>query len=903
VFKEVDTFEITVIDEDTGNSAVVATITGDSAEGRKERLVPGFIVDADMDADVEVPVATWPNNYNPLGFDNEMVIRKYRFWVPDLSTLPGDLDSKVTIKMKLNPGSSYLPEYDPTDIEDQLLNVFRDNKGFQLYSVALRRPRGNFLRYLAYYKQLNRTLGDGIFPSFSTIGQELFAVQTGASGLGSSIAVFEREREFLMDPMDTDIQLPADYGVSVGVRSGRSLVSFDETTTGLSHNPLGELMAFTTAPGADDQGGLWIAYNDGNGARRLLDPSLSVGAREVAWSPRGDQLVFSSPDYVRVVSFTQVTDPSDIFVSGILVDTPVDSTRTFLTDFHSPNLTFDAGIIVFSARRQDARGAGTGNFQIWASLRTGRIVSPLGVNMPLLGGWDGVDLYDLSINADGDRLLFTANSDVDPNSGTPEPITSRRIWLLDNLDTLLSSGRAPIYQLPETGFVDGSTDPVGGSRTRERRWPRFSLNDQFFAWTGYNNNPDVSSYVPSRIEMAPLPQKANDVSPPTPTPTAATPTPEPTSTPPVPDDANVVFSGEYTFTNNAEGWVFGSAFPTFDAPVGTFTAGSIELRANDSVSSFGFYDSPREVVKVVKNSLYLLRAKVRADARNNGDTPTLRLRVNSRRFESALTAVTNSTGDGTLSPVNGATKEFDLLFRPPDQLFNQSSEFWAYQMSFDLLNFIDTDDPNGALILDGVKIYRLDDNAAETRTTVVKEATTLLSMDLNTANQRSQWNRGGAPDFTEPVFQETPRGLGFRVFDRANTFGFYSLDNGSIGTGTLPASGPVIYRMYTRILSDFENDPLKNPDFRVRLGTSDFQRTVTNEFIVTDVGSMVTPQPTAPATAVTYMVLEGVPSFTSVTAAFDVLSFNTGTISEQLYELDNLVIEQVQIPRYPPYGE
>ncbi len=138
--------------------------------------------------------------------------------------------------------------------------------------------------------------------------------------------------------------------------------------------------------------------------------------------------------------------------------------------------------------------------------------------------------------------------------------------------------------------------------------------------------------------------------------------------------------------------------------------GSLTLEANNSNSVFGFWGGPESSIQVVPDSLYLYRARVGATAGTPASqVPTLRLRANSVNLESAFTQETNSFGDLTLSPNSEETKLYDLLFKPPSGFFNLPSFQHRYILSFDLLNFLQEDSPNGGLTMYDVEIYRMDD--------------------------------------------------------------------------------------------------------------------------------------------------------------------------------------------------
>lgn len=148
--------------------------------------------------------------------------------------------------------------------------------------------------------------------------------------------------------------------------------------------------------------------------------------------------------------------------------------------------------------------------------------------------------------------------------------------------------------------------------------------------------------------------------------------------------------------------------PVFNRLVGD---GALVLRSPNTNNTFGYWESPTAGIRAAQNAMLLYRAHVSATPETpDGMAPTLRLRVNSLNLESAFGSVTNSTGDGTLVPVADEIKNVDLLFKPPAGLFDLHEQFRDYRLAFDLLNFLPGNiDPNGGLALQGIDLYRLDD--------------------------------------------------------------------------------------------------------------------------------------------------------------------------------------------------
>ncbi|CAN5277249.1 hypothetical protein BH09SUM1_BH09SUM1_05770 [soil metagenome] len=666
----------------------VATITGDSATSGKRHLCgTNFVTLTTAPSIGDFP--SWPVTYDPLLPDDAIVIRKYKFVTPPVPA--GTVE--VTFRIKLSPGPSYLPtRHTVNGAQVQLYNVFRDHKGFifQGMKVTQMEP-GAFARITATRVALNgggyqptwtRSMNDVMMFEDRFVGNWLTALPTtptyiDGTGAAASTAYYDQMR----------------------------LLATNEKITGLKSHPNRETLAITTNDGAN--GYVYTATDDGINMKPLStaagDAINLTGAREPGWTSQGNLLIATPTSIHQLL----------ISPSGTVTDeTIITTANSLFTDFRTPVADESGGLIYFAARRKDV-AAPDNHLNIYLATRGGRIVNFQRIpNGPLFEGWDGVDLYDLDISASGKRLVFVSNASNAPSSGTIIAMGNTSIFTVENADYVVTYGDDPIYSVVPYNL----TLPFA---TVSARYPRISPDDagSRLVYMAYTAPASPDTITGQNLVLENLDRESTDP------PVASTdPLPTPSSTPPpgTPppfDNANVTKTGEYTFDLNQEGWVFVTAAPALVAPAGTYITaalqgdgdGKLQLTSNNNnQKTFGFWESPGTAIQIQPNSLYLYRATVRSTGSSSLQQPSIRLRANSKNFESSFLAETGSRGDRSLSPTN-AGRQLDLLFKPMSEVSKFSLDNQAYLTSFDLKNVDTDDDPNGGFALEKVELFRLDE--------------------------------------------------------------------------------------------------------------------------------------------------------------------------------------------------
>jgi len=153
------------------------------------------------------------------------------------------------------------------------------------------------------------------------------------------------------------------------------------------------------------------------------------------------------------------------------------------------------------------------------------------------------------------------------------------------------------------------------------------------------------------------------------------------------------------FDAGREGWSFATAEPTFSAPEGRFTTGTLEIAITSNENNFGFWISPLILVEAGK--IYRVDFTVWTDITLQALVPVIRLRMNTNNLQQSCGLVINSADNAESSPTP-AGMTYSLYFVPPESAISGPSP--GMKLSFDLLNFGAVDSETGSLFLDTVTI-------------------------------------------------------------------------------------------------------------------------------------------------------------------------------------------------------
>ncbi|MCC5876500.1 MAG: S8 family serine peptidase [Candidatus Sumerlaeia bacterium] len=577
VDRDVDTIYIDLVhpNPNEGQPDVVielAQITGDSRRGYKTRLVPGVPV---WDDDY-ICRMTWPYNYAPWnpteGIRQGLLVRDYDFFAP---ALPEGINS-FRIEVTLFPGPSYLPSYNTEEEPEQLLSVLRDHLGFIFTHINISSVRPDYMEYRAAD---TFELTDGFFPTWNVNASKLFLTQRVTPDLPDhSLVVVDPHPNYLVFAEGDSELLDHEPGIfdranpfSSSKRTYQRYMDSYARVTGMKAHPFLDYLAYTTT--SSDGDFVKISTADGINLSPVIPSGQTIGARDPSWSGDGTLLLYASQNYIRLINIDENMNPLNV---ETIITT---ASSGFLTDFRSPVVDADGGLIFFTARRTDA-GRPHNALQLYAVTRSGRVVSYRESSVePFLPGWDGPDgnginIFDLDISQSGRRLIFSANASNAPVPsafGSSEPTAqatpsqNARLFTIDNFHHVQNNNDPPMYERVEFRGTDATFPKVSG------RYARLSPVANEIAWMAYPTTVgpnDISSE--GRIIRQPLSTSEhpgdpiNEISP-TPAPPFAAP-----GDPIRPDVSIVQLRDEGTFHFDDEGWNFGGAPGALDLPQGRY---------------------------------------------------------------------------------------------------------------------------------------------------------------------------------------------------------------------------------------------------------------------------------------------------------------------------------------------
>ena len=151
-----------------------------------------------------------------------------------------------------------------------------------------------------------------------------------------------------------------------------------------------------------------------------------------------------------------------------------------------------------------------------------------------------------------------------------------------------------------------------------------------------------------------------------------------------------------------DGWTTGGAPIVFSPPEYIHAAGALELRALTNTNTFGYWVNTPADITIEADRLYRGTFEVRTDVSNPALVPEMRLRFNTANFQASSTLGIVSSGNGANSPGVTNTTYDRLYFLPPANCAGE-----GLIVSFDMLNFLSEDAPDGSLILDRATVETL----------------------------------------------------------------------------------------------------------------------------------------------------------------------------------------------------
>ena len=263
------------------------------------------------------------------------------------------------------------------------------------------------------------------------------------------------------------------------------------------------------------------------------------------------------------------------------------------------------------------------------------------------------------------------------------------------------------------------------------------------------------------------------------------------------DEAGELFS--FHFHTGDQDWQLVTIPTAFSPPASWSKNGTLMLRARDA-NTFGYWESPKGLIPVSKNTLYRARWKVSTDVVNQGVAPGLRLRLNEEDFQINYKEMVNSNLNGDASPTPGG-----IIYNTYCRVIQGSPQKQKSQgvllCSFDMINLNPDDQEDGAIFLEEMILDWTDLEAIKDQFTLEK------SFDFE--NDTDGWELRTVPGVFDPPEQANGLShLGLRSVS-TNTFGYWE-------SPPQPVSAQKIYRVRFYISTDV-GEPSKVPMLRIRV--------------------------------------------------------------------------------------
>ncbi|MBX3729765.1 MAG: hypothetical protein KF858_11320 [Candidatus Sumerlaeia bacterium] len=379
----------------------------------------------------------------------------------------------------------------------------------------------------------------------------------------------------------------------------------------------------------------------------------------------------------------------------------------------------------------------------------------------------------------------------------------------------------------------------------------------------------------------------------------------------------------YTFDESMEDWYFQIATPTFQPPFQTFEPGFLVLAANDDNDrTYGHFTSEDGFAMVAFDPMadsaqtgqlwqrqghhYLMRFHVRRATADRHRSPTLRIRANSRNYESYHTFIMPAYNDASGIPDIYESTPIDFLIQPHPHMYTEAQVDRTYLLSFDIINADmdpdrDVEARNGGFLLDRVEVFLVPLADIQTLAPV-------KTWDFETVAQFNQWQFLTYAAYEDPVATTGGGALQARITNPAGAFGNWQNLPGTLAADLRGQTGALFLRMRAHLRAD-EPSGYKVPQQRIRLMPEDF--TTISETGVLDIASATfVPRLGHDRYVYTYLAVpeKARDTVLPLHAAWDLLSFESFDLmnpavlfetSDQPVYLDELKVDLIRVQNYP----
>ncbi|MDK2971527.1 MAG: hypothetical protein PWP23_1282 [Candidatus Sumerlaeota bacterium] len=380
----------------------------------------------------------------------------------------------------------------------------------------------------------------------------------------------------------------------------------------------------------------------------------------------------------------------------------------------------------------------------------------------------------------------------------------------------------------------------------------------------------------------------------------------------------------YGFDQDAEGWSY-VASTVFREPFTMVNPGYLGLASDDdNDETYGYFVSPANALEMLpfdpmadstqtgalwerQGPHYLLRYWVRRAVADRNLAPTLRLRANSKNFESYHSLIMPSVNDASGIPDIYESQPIDLLIHPHPLMYEQAAQDRTYYVSADIINADQTSTPggdaiNGGYLIDRVEIYVVPLESIE-------YVAPVKDWDFETATQFDDWQFFTYSQFVAPDSATGSGALQMSAPDPDGAHGNWQNLPGTLTADLTGQSGALFVRARARLGAD-EPSGYKVPEQRLRIMPTDF--TTVAETGILDISSATfVPRLNEDRYVYSYLPVPAKAAGGSLDmhAAWDLLSFEAfATPSDRiLFEtsdktiyLQDLQVDLIRIQNYPP---
>lgn len=264
---------------------------------------------------------------------------------------------------------------------------------------------------------------------------------------------------------------------------------------------------------------------------------------------------------------------------------------------------------------------------------------------------------------------------------------------------------------------------------------------------------------------------------------------------------------------DGEGWNPAGAPDFFRMPDAFRENRRLKLRCHDNTNTFGYWFSPKDAIPVEAGTIYKSTFSLTSTIEDPTKVPCIRVRFNRQNEQMADIVVINSRGDAAMSP-GPAGKIYTFFFSLPQTDVALPEDENDIYVSFDIVNFDDTDAEEAEVSLDWINIDAVPEDQ-------IPEGTEVASYDFSEGN--AGWHTESAPIFTAAEFQSKTC-LGMKARNNKNTYSAWVSP-----VDMIPIAADTIYTIKWTLFSD-QTDKSIVPGIRLRAG-EDGQRFIVAKFI------------------------------------------------------------------------